>query len=192
MKVIGFTGNYAVEDSIPQSYLMFDSAILYTGRPFFLPDFAAQFVATPTIVVKTGRLGKCIAEKFASRYWDAFTAGFAVQAVQGDDARLGALDRAFDGAAIVGEWVEASSVEDVLHEPVETAVDGELLSSRCLADMNGLPLDQMLARVSSRCSIKMGDLLFTGDAGPARRLSAGNRLTASIGGRQVLDVKVRL
>lgn len=192
MKVIGFTGNYAVKDGVIQSYLMADSSILYTGRPFFLPDFAGQFVATPTIVVKTGRLGKCIAPKFASRYWDAFTAGFAVQAVQGDDDSLGALDRAFDGAAIVGEWVDPSSVDDALHETVQVAVDGEVVSSHCLADMSGMTLDDMLARVSTRCSIKMGDLLFTGDAGPSRQLAAGNRLTASIGGRQVLDVKVRL
>ena len=61
MKVIGFTGNYGMEANSPQCYLMTDSAILYTGRPFFLPDFARSFVATPSIVVRTSRLGKCIA-----------------------------------------------------------------------------------------------------------------------------------
>lgn len=192
MKVIGFTGNYGMEDSVPQSYLMADSSILYTGRPFFLPDFARQFVATPTIVVRTGRLGKCIAPKFAHRYWDAFTAGFAVRAIQGDDDSSAALDRAFDGAAIVGEWVEASHVEDMMHEPVEVTIDGTVVSSHCLADMNPLPLADMLARVSIRCSVKMGDMLFTGNAGEEKTLTAGTRLAASIGGRQVLDVKVRL
>ena len=57
MKVIGFTGNYGIEDGVPKAYLMADSSILYTGRPFFVPDFAQQFVATPTIVVRMGRLG---------------------------------------------------------------------------------------------------------------------------------------
>ena len=68
MKVIGFTGNYDKREEVPQSYLMADSSILYTGRPFFVPDYAQHFVATPTIVVRTGRLGKCIAPKFAYRY----------------------------------------------------------------------------------------------------------------------------
>ena len=71
MKVIGFTGNYGVEGKTLQSYLMADSSILYTGRPFFVPDFAQEFVATPTIVVRMNRLGKCVAPKFAHRYWDA-------------------------------------------------------------------------------------------------------------------------
>lgn len=115
MKVIGFTGNYGKEDSLPQAYLMTDSCILYTGRPFFVPDFAQTFVATPAIVVRMNRLGKCVAPKFAHRYWDAFTAAFAVRACHSDDSRLTGLDRAFDGAAIVGEWVPVDGLQDVAH-----------------------------------------------------------------------------
>ena len=191
MKVIGFTGNYGTQDGAIQSYLMADSSILYTGRPFFLPDFAQRFVAVPSIVVRTGRLGKCIAPKFAHRYWDAFTAAFSVMAQDGDQPVLTALDRAFDGAAMVGDWVEAASLADPLHEPVEVMIDGTVVSRCCLADMQH-PLDELLAGVSTRCSIKMGDLLFTGDAGPQHTLVPGNRLTATVGGHQVLDVKVRL
>lgn len=191
MKVIGFTGNYGKEDSVPQSYLVTDSAILFTGRPFFVPDFAQRYVATPTIVVKTSRLGKCIAPKFAHRYWDAFTAGWSVQAVESDDPVLTALDRSFDGAAIVGDWVQASDVADPMHEPVEVLVGNDVVAQCSLADMR-LPLDDMLSRVSTRCSIKMGDLLLTGETGPAVTLQPGDHLTARIAGRQVLDVKVRL
>ena len=57
---------------------MADSSVLYTGRPLFIHDFASGFMAAPSIVVRMGRLGKCIAPKFAHRYWDAFTAAFAV------------------------------------------------------------------------------------------------------------------
>ncbi len=192
MKVIGFTGNYDAQgNTSPESYLMADSSILFTGRPFFVPDFARGFVARPTIVVRTGRLGKAIAPKFASRYWDAFTAGFSVQAVDDSDGRLAALDRAFDGAAIVGEWVAAADVDDMLTTAVTLKVNDGLAASCSLADMSH-PLDQLLAAVSTRCSIKMGDLLFTGDAGDAHVLTPGDRLTATIAGRQVLDVKVRL
>lgn len=192
MKVIGFTGNYGKEDdAVPQSYLMADSSILYTGRPFFVPDYARAFLATPTIVVRTGRLGKCIAPKFAHRYWDAFTAGWAVVAQDSDDPRLKALDRAFDGAAIVGDWVQASGVDDPLRAIVELRVNDRVAARCCLADMMH-PLDELLAAVSTRCSIKMGDLLLTGEAGEGHMLKPEDRLTATIGGQQVLDVKVRL
>ena len=191
MKVIGFTGNYGKREEMPHSYLMADSSILYTGRPFFVPDYAQRFVATPTIVVRTGRLGKCIAPKFAHRYWDAFTAGFSVQAIQGDDMRLSALDRAFDGAAIVGDWVEATAIDDPLHALVEVKVNDDTVARCCLADMC-TSLDELLSAVSTRCSIKMGDLLFTGDAGDGHTLMPGDRLRATLGGRQILDVNVKL
>ncbi len=191
MKVIGFTGNYGKHEEMPHSYLMADSSILFTGRPFFVPDYAQRFLATPTIVVRTGRLGKCIAPKFAHRYWDAFTAGFSVQALQGDDERLVALDRAFDGAAIVGDWVETSAIEDPLHAVVEVTVNEETVARCCLAEMR-MPLAELLSAVSTRCSIKMGDLLFTGDAGEGHTLVPGDRLRATIDGRQVLDVNVKL
>ncbi len=191
MKVIGFTGNYGKHEEMPHSYLMADSSILYTGRPFFVPDYAQRFLATPTIVVRTGRLGKCIAPKFAHRYWDAFTAGFSVRAMQGDDKRLVALDRAFDGAAIVGDWVETSAIEDPLHAVVEVTVNEETVARCCLAEMC-TPLAELLSAVSTRCSIKMGDLLFTGDAGEGHTMAPGDRLRATVNGRQVLDVNVKL
>ena len=191
MKIIGFTGNYGNGASAPQAYLMADSSILFTGRPFFVPDFARAFVATPTIVVRTGRLGKCIAPKFAHRYWDALTAGFTLRAIESDDARLSVLDRAFDGAVIVGDWVETSSVDDPLTATVQAMVGDMMLSSCCLADMQQ-PVDELLAAVSTRCSIKMGDLLLTGDTATGHQLTPGDRLTATVAGTQVLDVKVRL
>lgn len=191
MKVIGFTGNYSKEDSLPQAYLMTDSCVLYTGRPFFVPDFAQSFVATPAIVVRMNRLGKCVSPKFAHRYWDAFTAAFTVKACHSDDARLMGLDRAFDGAAVVGDWITVDSCEDVAHVPVMMSVNGQVVANRCLADMQH-PLEELIAATSTRCSIKMGDLLFTGEAGEALAMTPGDHLTASINGNQVLDVKVRL
>jgi len=192
MKVIGFTSNYGEQQGQElQCYLMADSSILYTGRPFFLPDFAQSFVATPSIVVRTGRLGKCIASKFAHRYWDAFAAAFIIRAVNGDDERLKALDTAFDGALVVGQWVENTPVSQAMATPVQLAVNGNVVARCCLDDMCW-PLEQLLSAVSVRCSIKMGDILVTGDASQPITLAAGDRLTAVIDGTSVLDVKVRL
>ena len=142
MKVIGLTGNYGDSKEECTTYLMADSAILYTGRPFFIPDFAQRFEAAPSIVVRTGRLGKAVAPKFA------------------------------------------------LHAVVEFKGDGNVVSRCCLDDML-LPLHDALSSVSWRCSIKMGDLLFTGDAGDRFVLTPGMRLTATVAGKDVMDVKVR-
>ena len=158
MKVIGFTGNYDVVDETPRSYLMADSSLLFSGRPFFVPDFAQRFVVTPTIAVRTGRLGKGIAPKFAHRYWDAMTAAFSVCACDSDTPQLLALDRAFDGAAIMGDWVTVDGLDDPMHQVVEV----------------------------------MSDIIITGETSRPTTIVPGNHLTATIGGRQVLNVKVRL
>ena len=105
--------------------------------------------------------------------------------------RLLALDRAFDGAAFVGDWVETSSIDDPLHAVIEVTINEETVARRCLADMC-TSLDELLSVVSTRCSIKMGDLLFTGDAGEGHILQPGDRLRATLNGRQVLDVNVKL
>ncbi len=192
MKVIGFTGNYDASGDMPMGYLMADSSVLYTGRPFFLHDFAEGFLAAPSIVVRMGRLGKCVASKFAHRYWDAFTAGFNVQAWHSRDAGLECLDRAFDGAAMVGNWVPVAELDDPMHAVVEVKVDDTVVSRHCLADMSVLPLHEMVAAVSTRCSIKMGDMLFTGDCAPRLTLSPGMHLTATLGDEQLLDVRVKM
>ena len=191
MKVIGFTGNYDVVDETPRSYLMADSSLLFSGRPFFVPDFAQRFVVTPTIAVRTGRLGKGIAPKFAHRYWDAMTAAFSVCACDSDTPQLLALDRAFDGAAIMGDWVTVDGLDDPMQQVVEVMIDDQVISRHCLADMRW-PLDDMIAGISSRCSIKMGDIIITGETSRPTTIVPGNHLTATIGGRQVLNVKVRL
>ena len=44
-----------------------DSSLLRSGQPFFIPDFAGEFRAMPSAVVRIGRLGKGIAPRFAVR-----------------------------------------------------------------------------------------------------------------------------
>ena len=91
---------------------------------------------------------------------------------------------------MVGSWVPASAPDDALRAVVEFKVDGTVVSRCCLDDML-LPLPDALSSVSWRCSIKMGDLLFTGEAGDRFVLAPGMRLTATVDGQDVLDVKVR-
>ena len=184
MKVIGFTGNYDVVDETPRSYLMADSSLLFSGRPFFVPDFAQRFVVTPTIAVRTGRLGKGIAPKFAHRYWDAMTAAFSVCACDSDTPQ----PNTEYGRS---NWVTVDGLDDPMQQVVEVMIDDQVVSRHCLADMRW-PLDDMIAGISSRCSIKMGDIIITGETSRPTTIVPGNHLTATIGGRQVLNVKVRL
>ena len=117
MKVIGISGNYGrqEENLKPTVYLMSDSSLLKDGKPFFIPDFATSFEFSPSLVLHVNRLGKNISRKFAHRYYDEVTVGLAVKACgmkdvfDGEDA--GALALAFDGAAILGNFVKKEFVD---------------------------------------------------------------------------------
>ena len=101
MKIIG------IGRELPgQVYLMADSAIVKTGKPFFVPHFAHNFTGTPALVMHIDRLGKHIAPRFAHRYCLAVAPAIKVTA-RGIDAEqhhqaTSALAHSFDGALLLG------------------------------------------------------------------------------------------
>lgn len=54
-----------------QVFLMADSAVIRTNKPFFIPHFAKSFHGNSAIVLHIDRLGKHIAPRFAHRYCHA-------------------------------------------------------------------------------------------------------------------------
>ena len=78
MKFICIGRNYAahaaeLHNAVPTKPVFFlkpESAITRCNRPFFLPDFSDEVHYETEIIVKINRLGKCISEKFAHKYYD--------------------------------------------------------------------------------------------------------------------------
>ena len=76
MKIIVITGN-----GNDRCYrLMADSTMLVGNKPFFIPDFAPEFVLHPALAVRIDRLGKNIAPRFAHRYYQSASACAVVEA----------------------------------------------------------------------------------------------------------------
>ena len=95
MKIIVITGN-----GNDRCYrLMADSTMLVGNKPFFIPDFAPEFVLHPALAVRIDRLGKNIAPRFAHRYYQSASACAVVEAkVEAQFAHLDARYTAFDRA----------------------------------------------------------------------------------------------
>ncbi|MDE6028229.1 MAG: hypothetical protein K2G23_09170, partial [Muribaculaceae bacterium] len=55
-----------------------DSAMVRSGNPIFLPDFNCSFSGIFYLAVKISRLGKSIAERFATRYYSEAAPAMAV------------------------------------------------------------------------------------------------------------------
>lgn len=170
--------------------LMADSSLLRSGQPFFVPDFAPRFTATPMLAMRIGRLGKCIARRFAHRYVDAVTAAIVTRGVTSD---LQPLDNesmlAFmDGAAMMGQWTEHDGTLEMptlrwCHNGTQHHLEECALNSRP---------DEVIEHLSRYCTLKMGDIVCLQYNGTVPQpLDINDKLEAFVSDKQVLNNKVK-
>lgn len=205
MKIIAVGMNYALhnrelghkqENKEPVIFLKPDSAILKNGKPFFLPDFSNEVHYETEVVVRICRLGKCIAPRFAHRYYDAVTVGidFTARDMQRRFREAGnpwELCKGFDGSAAIGDFVPLVEIEsDVQRLKFHLDIDGKTVQQGCTADML-FRVDDIIAYVSRFMTLKIGDLLFTGTPMGVGPVSIGQHLQGYLDGKKLLDFHIR-
>ena len=163
MKIIVVKNNYSVEIGEKNQgwYLLADSAMTNTGKPFFLPENCGNVMVYLGMAVKINRLGKHIEEKFAHRYYDQYApvVHFVFESEEnlllsrglpGDEARN------FDRSLFVGEF---KALEDM--KPIGFRYNGEF-KSVFDADKLKISIDEVIHRVSRLNTMKIGDLIVPG------------------------------
>ena len=204
MKIIAVGKNYAEhafefdgtvdKPSVPMIFMKPDSAIIKNGKHFYVPDFLGRVDYEAEIVVRICKLGKSIPARFAHRYYDAVTVGidFTARDMQRAFIEAGApweLSKGFDGSAVLGEF---RSVEqyDINEIPFSLTINDKVVQSATTADMI-FKVDEIIAYISRFCTLKHGDLIFTGTPAGAGPVEIGTHLKGFIGEDKVLDFHVR-
>lgn len=205
MKIIAIGMNYALhkvelghteEIQEPVIFLKPDSAILRDGKPFFLPDFSSEIHYETEVVVRISRLGKCIAPRFAHRYYDEVTVGidFTARDLQRRFRAAGhpwELSKGFDNSAAIGQFVPLSELGgDVQKLHFHLDIDGRTMQRGYTADMQ-FRVDEIIAYVSRFMTLKMGDLIYTGTPVGVGPVSIGQHLEGYIGDKKLLDFHIR-
>ena len=205
MKIIAIGMNYALhkvelghteEIQEPVIFLKPDSAILRNGKPFFLPDFSSEIHYETEVVVRISRLGKCIAPRFAHRYYDEVTLGidFTARDLQRRFRAEGhpwELSKGFDNSAAIGQFVPLSELGgDVQKLHFHLDIDGRTMQRGYTADMQ-FRVDEIIAYVSRFMTLKMGDLIYTGTPVGVGPVSIGQHLEGYIGDKKLLDFHIR-
>lgn len=205
MKIIAIGMNYALhkvelghteEIQEPVIFLKPDSAILRDGKPFFLPDFSSEIHYETEVVVRISRLGKCIAPRFAHRYYDEVTLGidFTARDLQRRFRAEGhpwELSKGFDNSAAIGQFVPLSELGgDVQKLHFHLDIDGRTMQRGYTADMQ-FKVDEIIAYVSRFMTLKMGDLIYTGTPFGVGPVSIGQHLEGYIGDKKLLDFHIR-
>lgn len=203
MKIICIGRNYAdsaapaAPDGEPLFFLRPDTALLRNDDPFYLPEFSREVWGGCELVVKIGRVGRCIEERFARRYYDevGLGVGFVARDVLERAAAAGTpWERAvvFDrSAALSPEFVPLAELGgDVQRLRFELEVNGQLRQAGDTSEM-GFSVDRIIASVSRCITLKIGDLIYTGTPAGAGPVQAGDNLRATLAGRTLLDFDIR-
>ena len=189
-------GETLLEKENPVIFMKPDSSILRNRRPFFLPDFSERIEYETELVVRISRLGKSIEAKFADRYWDAVTLGidFTARDLQQEYRAKGLpweLCKGFDSSAVVGDWIEKENLAKDLQElNFRLDIDGKTVQQGYTGDMI-FSVGKIIEYVSSFCTLKTGDLIFTGTPVGVGPVHIGEHLQGFLEEKNVLDFHIR-
>ncbi len=184
MKIIAVGLNYerhlsefkADKPAEPVIFMKPDSALLKNNKPFFLPHFSDEIHYETEVVIRISKLGKNIAEKFASRYYSEVGLGidFTARDLQTRARQLGQpweTSKGFDGSAVVSEFLPLADFGDIKHLGFRLDINGNTVQTGNTQDMI-FSVDEIIAYVSRFFTLKTGDLIFTGTpagVGPVKR-----------------------
>ncbi len=208
MKIICIARNYRAHiaeldgegrrpDPAPVFFMKPDTALLRNNDPFFIPDFTAQVDYECELVVRVKRVGRSIAQKFAHRYYDEVGLGidFTARDLQSEAIEKGLpweACKAFDrSAALSPEFIPLADLGgDVQNLRFEMTLAGEVKQRGCTGDMI-FTVDEIIAHVSRFVTLRMGDLIYTGTPVGVGPVAPGQRLTASLEGRELLNFAIK-
>ena len=174
MKIICIGRNYAkhieeLQNERPDEPVIFmkpDTAVLPKKQPFYIPEFSSDIHHEIEIIVKISKVGKHIDKKFAHNYYEEigigidFTARDLQQTLK-DKGLPWEKSKAFDGAAVIGEFLPKNNFISEESLKFELKNNGKTVQSGDSSHMIW-KIDEIISYVSQYFTLKAGDIIFTG------------------------------
>ncbi len=181
--------------SEPIFFLKPETALLLKNRPFFLPDFCNNIQYELEIVVRIGKIGKCIQQKYANTYYQELTLGIDFTAKDTlDYCRKNGfpweIAKGFDASAPIGQFLPKTQFQNLQNLNFRLLKNGQEVQNGNTADMI-FSIDEIIETVSKYYTLKMGDLLFTGTPLGVGQVQIGDHLEAFLEDKKLLDFFVR-
>lgn len=180
----------------PVFFIKPDTALLRNNDPFYLPDFSQDVQYECELVVRINRLCKGIEERFAHRCYEEVGLGidFTARDLQRRCKTEGLpweIAKGFDhSAAIAPVFVPKAELPDIQNIHFSMDLNGERKQTGFTGDMI-FSVDRIIAYVSQFVTLRIGDLLFTGTPVGVGQVHIGDRITAELEGRPMLDFQIK-
>ncbi|QXP61598.1 fumarylacetoacetate hydrolase family protein [Olleya sp. HaHaR_3_96] len=203
MKLICIGRNYTdhikeLENEKPTDPVVFiksDNAILLKKQPFFIPDFSDDVHYEVEVLIKINKLGKHIDKKFAHKYYDQVGLGidFTARDVQKqlkDKGLPWEKAKSFDGAAVIGKWIDKTDFSDVDSLNFRLEKNSSVVQT---ANTNLMlwKIDELIEYVSKYFTLKIGDIIFTGTPAGVGRVVANDKLKGFLEDRELFSITVK-
>ncbi len=203
MKIICIGRNYAkhIEELAnekpvdPVIFMKSDTSILLKKQPFFIPDFSKDIHHEVEILVKINKLGKYIDQKFAHKYYNEISVGidFTARDLQSKLKEKGLpweKAKAFDGSAVVGQWISKDQFENLDDLNFRLEKNKEIVQQGNTKQMLW-KIDELIAYVSQYFTLKIGVIIFTGTPAGVGKVNAEDRLVGYLEQQQLFSILVK-
>ncbi|PGH40411.1 MAG: 2-hydroxyhepta-2,4-diene-1,7-dioate isomerase [Candidatus Nephrothrix sp. EaCA] len=204
MKILAVGRNYAehikeLNNERPAEPVIFskpDTALLLHNMPFYYPSFSQDVHYEVELVLRIGKEGKHIAEKFALQYIDAIGIGidFTARDWQQKAKEKGLpweLSKGFNGAAPVSDkFIPLKDFKDLRNINFSLEIDGKKAQSGNTSLML-FSFEYILCWIAKFITLRTGDYIFTGTPSGVGPVAVGNRLCAFIENEKLLDFEIK-
>jgi 2-keto-4-pentenoate hydratase/2-oxohepta-3-ene-1,7-dioic acid hydratase in catechol pathway len=203
MKLICIGRNYTehikeLENEKPTDPVIFlkpDTAILLKKQPFFIPEFSNDVHHEVEVLVKINKVGKYIDKKFANKYYNEIGLGidFTARDLQSKLKEKGLpweKAKAFDGAAVIGDWIPKNKISDVNNINFSLKKNDDIVQTGNTSFMLW-KIDEIIEYVSKYFTLKIGDIIFTGTPAGVGKVFANDKLTGYLESTQMFSITVK-
>ncbi|WP_395059580.1 fumarylacetoacetate hydrolase family protein [Flavobacterium sp.] len=203
MKIICIGRNYTehiaeLQNERPTEPVVFlkpDSAVLLKQHPFVIPEFSDDIHHEIEIIVRINKVGKYIDAKFAHKYYDEISVGidFTARDLQQklkDKGLPWEKAKAFDGSAVIGDFISIKVFNSLENLKFELTNNGETVQKGNTANMLW-KIDELIAYVSQYFTLKIGDIIFTGTPAGVAKVNSNDVLEGFLEENKLFRIQVK-
>lgn len=203
MKIFCIGRNYAqhakeLNNPVPENPVVFmkaPNALLKPGQKFYLPDFSKDVHFEGELVLKIGKNGKSIQEKFAHKYIQSYSLGidFTARDLQKSLKEKGLpweLAKSFDGAAAIGKFKTFKDLKTINNSPFQIFKNEAQVQEGSANEML-FSIPKIISFISKYFTLQQGDLIYTGTPAGVGPVKIGDKLRGQFQGETILNVDIK-
>lgn len=204
MRIFAVGRNYAehiqeLKNERPDEPVIFtkpDTALLRNNMPFYYPAFSSDIHFEGELVLRIGKDGKNVDEKFALKYIESIGVGvdFTARDLQQKAKEKGLpwdIAKGFNGSAPVSDkFIPVAAFTDLKSINFSLAVNGEIRQQGNTSLML-FSFEYIISYLTKFFTLRTGDLIFTGTPKGVGPVQVGDRLSAYIENEKLLEFEVK-